>query len=43
MEKAVEGEMEEAVEEPVEEEVEEEVEHWILVASERRDTSLRLI
>lgn len=43
MEKAVEGEMEEAVEEPVEEEVEEEVEHWILVASERGDTSLRLI
>lgn len=43
MEKAVEGEMEEAVEEPVEEEVEEEVEHWILVASERGDTNLRLI
>ena len=39
----MEGEVEEVAEELVEEEVEEDVEHRILVASERRDTSLRLI
>ena len=43
MEKAVKGEVEEAAEELVEEEVEEEVELRIVVASEPRETSLKLI
>ena len=42
MEEAVDGEVEEAVEEAVEEEVDEEVEHWVVVAMELRETSLRL-
>ena len=42
MEEAVDGEVEEAVEEAVEEEVDEEVEHWVVVATELQEISLRL-